>query len=206
MPKKAFFSIAQQKQDRILNCALDEFSGSDFHSASINRIVQSAGIPRGSFYQYFEDKEDLYFYLLETILEKEHTSFFAKNHTESTSPNLLLYHQIMFSFNLSMLNNPRYQAFFRNLFISMDYSLGARYGEVIERKRISAIKQMGIEDKAVAEKVNELLGVLGLVTIDLLARKATRGLTDKETWDMYYKTLDILGLEHPPRAGADNPE
>ena len=36
-----------------------------FADISINRIIATAHIPRGSFYQYFEDKEDLIHFLLE---------------------------------------------------------------------------------------------------------------------------------------------
>lgn len=33
-----------------------------YEKASIQAIVEAAGIPRGSFYQYFRDKDDLYLY------------------------------------------------------------------------------------------------------------------------------------------------
>lgn len=33
--------------------------------ASVSNIIELAGIPRGSFYQYFEDKQDIFFYMLE---------------------------------------------------------------------------------------------------------------------------------------------
>ena len=35
--------------------------------ASVNKIVRRAGIPRGSFYQYFTGKDDLLAYLLEEV-------------------------------------------------------------------------------------------------------------------------------------------
>ena len=38
--------------------------------ASINRIVREAGIPRGSFYMYFRDKEDLFHYLMEESINE----------------------------------------------------------------------------------------------------------------------------------------
>lgn len=49
-----------------------------FKETSIQKIVEQAGIARGSFYQYFTSKEDLLFYLLhlhfsnmESFLEKQ---------------------------------------------------------------------------------------------------------------------------------------
>lgn len=43
-----------------------EFLENSFEAASINRIIKEAAIPRGSFYQYFEDKKDIFLYIVNT--------------------------------------------------------------------------------------------------------------------------------------------
>ena len=67
MCKETFLRLPEEKRDRILNAAWDEFTTVSFAKASVNRIIQAAGIPRGSFYQYFEDKSDLFHYLMKQI-------------------------------------------------------------------------------------------------------------------------------------------
>lgn len=67
MPKDTFLNLPDQKRARILLAAVDEFAERRFSEASINSIIKAAGIPRGSFYQYFSDKEDLYLYMLGEI-------------------------------------------------------------------------------------------------------------------------------------------
>lgn len=67
MPKDTFLNLPEQKRRRIFEAAVDEFAEKRFTEASINSIVKAAGIPRGSFYQYFADKEDLYLYMLGEI-------------------------------------------------------------------------------------------------------------------------------------------
>ena len=64
MPKETFFKLSEEKRRRILGAAGEEFTTVPYSEASINRIVKNAQIPRGSFYQYFEDKEDLFFYYM----------------------------------------------------------------------------------------------------------------------------------------------
>ena len=64
MPKQTFYKLPQEKQERILAAAKREFTQVRFSDASINQIVREAGIPRGSFYQYFEDKKDIFLYFL----------------------------------------------------------------------------------------------------------------------------------------------
>ncbi|MGM9905225.1 TetR/AcrR family transcriptional regulator [Lactobacillus sp.] len=70
MPSQTFFNLPKEKQDRIMAAAREEFFTHSFDEASINRLIKAAGIPRGSFYQYFDDKEDVYFYLGEQIQRK----------------------------------------------------------------------------------------------------------------------------------------
>lgn len=67
MPKATFFNLPAEKRTAILQAAVDEFAAHPYAQASVNRIVDSVGIAKGSFYQYFENKKDLYLYLLEEI-------------------------------------------------------------------------------------------------------------------------------------------
>lgn len=73
MPKETFFNLPEDKRTLICNVAIDEFAKHSFDLASINRIVAKAGIAKGSFYQYFDDKEDLFQYLLQLTAEQKAT-------------------------------------------------------------------------------------------------------------------------------------
>ena len=67
MPSDTFFRLPEEKRTRLLEAAWTEFTRSRYSDVSINKIICRARIPRGSFYQYFEDKEDLFRYLLEHV-------------------------------------------------------------------------------------------------------------------------------------------
>ena len=67
MPTSTFFRLPEEKRQRLLDAAWEEFTRSRYTSASINRIIHDAHIPRGSFYQYFVDKDDLFYYLLDGV-------------------------------------------------------------------------------------------------------------------------------------------
>lgn len=75
MPKDTFINLGEDKKRRIFDAAVKEFSTRRFSEASINQIVKSAGIPRGSFYQYFNDKEDIYLYMYEEILREKRANY-----------------------------------------------------------------------------------------------------------------------------------
>ena len=60
MPKQTFLRLPEETRETIINAAVEEFAGYGFEAASINRIVASSGISKGSFYQYFEDEADVF--------------------------------------------------------------------------------------------------------------------------------------------------
>lgn len=64
MPTQRFLKLKEEKKQAILEAAVHEFSRVPYSSASINQIIKEADISRGSFYTYFEDKDDLMRYML----------------------------------------------------------------------------------------------------------------------------------------------
>jgi AcrR family transcriptional regulator len=65
VPKSTYFNLKESKRIAIEEAATREFGAYGFYGARLNRIVARAGIAKGSFYQYFDHLEDLYFHLLE---------------------------------------------------------------------------------------------------------------------------------------------
>ncbi len=70
MPKQTFFNLSPEKQAHLLRHAVDEFYAYGYDKASLSRIVERAGIAKGSFYQYFDGKNDLYRYIVEELMIK----------------------------------------------------------------------------------------------------------------------------------------
>ena len=60
MPRPRFHKLPAAQQQAILRAAFDEFATHGFRSASLNRIIDAAGISKGSMYYYFDGKEELY--------------------------------------------------------------------------------------------------------------------------------------------------
>ena len=70
MPSSTFFNLPEEKREKFLRSARTEFARVPYDQASINKIIQAADIPRGSFYMYFNDKGELFRYLLEEYQER----------------------------------------------------------------------------------------------------------------------------------------
>lgn len=70
MPSSTFYNLPEEKREKLLDAAVEEFSRVPYEKASINKMIHTAGIPRGSFYMYFTDKADLFHHLMKLPAEK----------------------------------------------------------------------------------------------------------------------------------------
>lgn len=68
MPKNTYYNLSDDKRDRIFNAGVLEFSYHDRYEASVNTIVRIANISKGSFYQYFENKDEFFWYIVTEII------------------------------------------------------------------------------------------------------------------------------------------
>jgi AcrR family transcriptional regulator len=75
MPLETYFNLTEEKKQRILNGAIKEFAKNSFFKTSMQSIAKRAGISKGSMYQYFEGKKELYVYLFKYALEKKFSYF-----------------------------------------------------------------------------------------------------------------------------------
>ncbi len=67
MPKNTFINLPDDKKHKIIEAAINEFSQNHYGRITIDNLVRNAGIPKGSFYQYFENKDDLYIFIFSQI-------------------------------------------------------------------------------------------------------------------------------------------
>ena len=65
MPTETFYNLPEEKRGRLVKAIYLELARVPFSEMSINRIIKEAQISRGSYYQYFRDRDDLYQFILE---------------------------------------------------------------------------------------------------------------------------------------------
>jgi AcrR family transcriptional regulator len=94
MPKQTFLNLPEEKRQSVVNAAIDEFANYGFEASSINRIVANSGISKGSFYQYFEDKMDVFKYLMD-VIANEKTEYYKGKHPPSANMDTFEYFRWM---------------------------------------------------------------------------------------------------------------
>lgn len=120
MASSTFLNLPIEKQNKLLQAAFNEFSRVSYEEASINKIISEAGIPRGSFYMYFNDKLDLYSYLIrrDRIRLQENILKLLKD----LDGDFVLVWEQMYKNIINYCTNEKHYNFYKQFFIGMRFS------------------------------------------------------------------------------------
>ena len=70
MPTSTFYNLPEEKRQKLMDAIYAEIRRVPYDEISINQIIQTAQISRGSFYQYFNGKDDMMQMLLGAFSRK----------------------------------------------------------------------------------------------------------------------------------------
>lgn len=63
-----FYSLSEERQQSILNAALEVFGKNEYKRASTDLIASKAGISKGLLFYYFHNKKELYLYVYDYLM------------------------------------------------------------------------------------------------------------------------------------------
>lgn len=166
MPKPTFYRLAEPKRKKFIREAYQEFSLNSYEGASITNLVKSLGIAKGSFYQYFEDKVDLYTFLvidadnqLNDLLERA-CSYQGEDFFDWYTKLLMVEVKFMLSF-------PQYAVLFINLTSAISVSqkklaqqINARRKERTSQHLPKSFSDSELNDHLLSEAANSIFKLL----------------------------------------------
>lgn len=197
MPKATFFNLPEKKRHSLIKAAELEFSRVPLYEASIANIVKTAEISRGSFYQYFEDKEDAYFYILNQQAIRRNAAF--KEHLQTHKGNLFEAITAFYYDLLIELPDDQEHNLFRNALLNVTHQIETIFNEIIE----GHVKQEGIleltklinKDLLNIESDKELthvIQIISAVAFRNFVEKFTKELTDEEAINNFKFEMNLL--------------
>ncbi len=167
MPKITFFNLPDDKKQTLIEAAKKEFSSVPLFDASISNIIKSAGIPRGSFYQYFEDKEDVYFFILSEYAKEKKVAFLSM--LEKHDGDLF---QTMVDFFELFLQEDKGLTFLKNALLNMTHKIERTFdritGDVEMNENFKELSSRINISKLNVENDEELFHAMQIITSVLL--------------------------------------
>ena len=181
LPTSTFYNLPQEKQKMILAAARKEFARVTFNEASINKIIQDAKIPRGSFYMYFKDKKDLLYCLLAEYVAQ--TSERAEKILRESNSDIFAVFIDVYDFTTAYSARAKQEmAILKNLFADI-HSSGTRPDEYLNLQELFSLKRkisgmeeaqkiLGLENSNI-KNVNDwedLMSILFSITKNSIAK------------------------------------
>lgn len=194
MPSKTFYNLSREKQQKIIDASKKEFSENLYQDVSLNQIIKNSNISRGSFYMYFTDKEDLYFYLLDEYkinLEMITLKALNDNNGEIFSAFESLF--AILSKNIIKNNN---SDFIKKVFLNMNYLIA---NELLRKKPDKMLKEYLYEyinkDYLIIKNKCDILNLLHII-IMLFMDNLTKLVNEMEDLNIirkcYNEQLNLL--------------
>lgn len=134
-------TLEQEKQQRILNAALEEFSKQGYDNASTNNIVKEAGIGKGMLFYYFNSKKELFNYLIEYGI-KYVTEEYLENINEEQSDFIEMYAQGARVKKEAYLKNPYVFNFLGNIYVNKELPISKELEDKLESTRKLGFKKL----------------------------------------------------------------
>jgi AcrR family transcriptional regulator len=197
MPKQTFFNLSEDKRQILMTAMKEEFSRVPLHEASIANIVQTAGIPRGSFYQYFEDKEEAYFFMLEQHSKQNQEKFIA--YLEQFDGDIFDSFIQMFQDMLKNFQSKENRNFFKNAFLNMNYrvenTFSQNFKEENYNKQFVEISKLINTEKLNISNQQDLLHIMKIimaVTFQNLIQNFAKEVPIEEAINIYSLEINLL--------------
>ena len=121
MAKQTFLNLPEDKRNMVVNALKKEFSRVPLKDALVSNIIIDAKIPRGSFYQYFNDIEDAFYYIIGEYSKDIKRQLLE--HLEKNKGDIILSYRELYLYILNVIDNPDDKEYFENIFLNMNYEI-----------------------------------------------------------------------------------
>lgn len=196
MPSQTFFNLSEEKKKRLIAGAMKEFSSKSLNDASISNIVKNSKISRGSFYQYFEDKKDLYFYLIGKF-RYNYRQLMFKSFQEEEGDFFKGYKVFGEKYIKLIMESDKF-GFFENMYMHMNYQINqearvdfdhADHQKLPEGKRIIDVVDKSQLKMETDEEIIDILRYILSMLNDTVMEGFWKELSITETQELFVKRL-----------------
>jgi len=194
LPKITFINLPEEKKQTLITAMRKEFSRVPLYDASISNIVKSANIPRGSFYQYFEDKEDAFFFLLNDLVIHIRNNFIVllKKYDGDLFPTMIEFYQ-------HIIMEEEDVHFLKNAFLNMTYKIELSFSKIFKGQEHSGslsdflfnlnMNNLNISNQ---KELFHLLQIVFTITLRNVVEKFAKDLSNQEALANYKMEMNLL--------------
>lgn len=193
MPKETFYHLRIEKREKIERALENEFGRASFEKSSISNIIEEAKIPRGSFYQYFENKEDAIKYIMKKYMLLEKGT--VKRILLETKGNIFEATLKIFDYMISEIYENSKITLYKNIMQELKKNNINLFDSIEEKEEIKEINQLidvSILDLKEEEDLKYIMKIISTVTRTASINVCTGSISMEEAREELKKQIEIL--------------
>lgn len=188
MPTSLYFSLPQEKKDKIKKAVYDEYINKPYDKVTTRTLTERAGISNGSLYRYFESKDKMYIYFAIELVDRVYGQL----------PDIYSY--LITDFYSNTVLSPDENAFMNTLFNAPAEVLKKYYFDEYSKNHIARLEKQVLDMQENGHLSKELPAhlytyLLVTTSFNLFMYVRKNGITDlDERQDLYIKAKSAMFL------------
>lgn len=192
MAKQTFLNLNEEKRKVVEESLKKEFSRVPLKDALVSNIVKCAKIPRGSFYQYFNDIEDAFYYVIGQY-SKDIKKTLLENIVRNKGDIILSYRQL-YIYILDMIEKKENKDYFEKIFLNMNYDIEIMFTPNFNEGLNVMLNQIDITKLNIPSKfsLSYILDIIESVMMNNIVKSYKRNLSREKNIEIFEKELALV--------------
>jgi AcrR family transcriptional regulator len=138
-------NIPPEKQERVLDAAIEEFSQKGYARASMNAVVERAGISKGALFNYFGSKSGLFAFVYKMALERIKGYLKAVREQSKGEPFFSRLEKVMWAGVIFIRNNSGLARIYHHILFTGDSPYKASILEELQRESMDFLEGLIVD-------------------------------------------------------------
>lgn len=192
MAKQTYLNLPIEKKNTILNSLKKEFSRAALKDALVSNIVKDAKIPRGSFYQYFENIEDAYYYVIDEY--SRDIKMYLLEEIKNNNGDIIVSYQHLYIYILDMIEKEENKDYFEKIFLNMNYETQSMFTPNFNDGLNQIINKVDISKLNIASKfgLGYIIDIIESTMMNNIIKSYKRNLSRDKNVEVFEKELVLI--------------
>lgn len=192
MAKQTFLNLPEKKQKTIFNALKKEFARAPLKDALVSNIIKTADIPRGSFYQYFEDIEDAYYYVIDEY--SKDIKKFLLDEIKNNNGDIVLSYRQLYIYILDLIEEKDNKSYFEKIFLNMNYEVQSMFTPNFNDGLNKIINHVDISNLNISSRFNiaYVIDIIESTMMNNIIKSYKRNLSREKNIEVFEKELALI--------------
>ena len=192
MAKQTFLNLPEDKRNMVVSALKKEFSRVPLKDALVSNIIIDAKIPRGSFYQYFNDIEDAFYYIIGEYSKDIKRKLLE--HLEKNKGDIILSYRELYLYILNVIDNPDDKEYFENIFLNMNYEIEKMFAPNFNDGLNLILNHVDISKLNISSKfgLGYILDIIESIMMTNIIQSYKRNLSKEKNKEIFERELALV--------------